>query len=101
VPENYLEAVAQFHRAAEQGVAFSHFFLGMIFAAGGNGVEADPVQAYKWLTLAAALHTAPRYREDALSSRKPVADGMSASQIAVAEQLALNWMNDFRRRTER
>jgi hypothetical protein len=100
VPEDYGAAVALFHRAAEQGVPFAHFFLGMIFAAGGKGVQPDPVQAYKWLTLAAALHTVPRYREDALSSRKPVAAGMSPGQIAVAEQLAHSWMTEFRKRTE-
>lgn len=98
VAEDYAEAIGLFHHAAEQGVAFSHFFLGMIFASGGNGVKADPIQAYKWLTLAASLHAVPRYREDALTSRKAIAAGMSANQIAVAEQLAHVWMENYRRR---
>ena len=91
VPPDYSRAVGYFRLAAAQGVAFSHFFLGMIYAGGGPGVRADPVQAYMWLSLAGELHQSPRYRNDALSSRALVAQGMSPANIATAERLAYDW----------
>jgi hypothetical protein len=98
VPPDYAKAAAYFRLAAEQGVAFSHFFLGMIYAGGGPGVKADPVQAYKWLSLASELQKSPRYRSDALASRALVAQGMSQSGIATAERLAYDWKERFRQR---
>ncbi len=96
VKEDYKEAVTLFHAAAEQGVAWSHFFLGMIFAGGGEGIEPNPVEAYKWLTLASSLHTERKPREDALNARKDVAAKLSPVQIAVAEKLAHDWMTRFK-----
>ena len=73
VTPDYAMAASYFLKAAAQGVAFSHFFLGMIYAGGGPGVQADPIQAYMWLSLAGDLQKSPRYRDDALSSRALVA----------------------------
>jgi TPR repeat protein len=98
VPPDYARAAAYFQQAAAQGVAFSHFFLGMIFAGGGPGVKADPIQAYKWLSTGSTLHQLPRYRDDALSSRALVAQGMTKAQIAVAERLAFDWKEKFQQR---
>jgi len=96
VKEDYKEALTLFHAAAEQGVAWSHFFLGMIFAGGGGGIEPNPVEAYKWLTLASSLHAERKAREDALLSRADVARKLSPVQIAVAEKLAHEWMTRFK-----
>ena len=98
VPENYREAVKNFLPAAEQGIPFSHFFLGMIYAGGGGGVQPDHIQAYKRLSLAAALHTSEEYRRDAISTRKILAKGMSSDKIAVAERLAQVWLKTFEKR---
>lgn len=98
VPPNYARAAAYFHKAADQGVAFSQFFLGMIYAGGGPGVQADPVRAYKWLSLAGDLHVSPIYRNDALSSRALVARGMSKENIALAERLAYDWKENFEKK---
>ena len=95
VPPDYAKAEAYFLQAAAQGVAFSHFFLGMIYAGGGPGVKAEPIHAYKWLSIASALHESPQYRSDALSSRALVAQGMSEAQIATAERLAFDWKEKF------
>ncbi|MBT5047523.1 MAG: sel1 repeat family protein [Rhodospirillaceae bacterium] len=99
VTEDYAKAIKHFVPAAEQGVAFSHFFLGMIYAGGGGGVQADHIQSYKRLSLAAALHTSEEFRRDALSSRKILAKGMSSDKIAVAERLAQVWLAAFKKRT--
>jgi len=98
VPPDYARAASYFQQAAAQGVAFSHFFLGMIYAGGGPGVKADAIQAYKWLSTASALQTSPRYRDDALSSRALVAQGMTLAQIAAAERLAYDWQEKFQQR---
>lgn len=98
VPEDYAKAIKHFLPAAEQGIAFSHFFLGMIYAGGGGGVQADHVQAYKRLSLAAALHTSEEFRRDAISSRKILAKGMSPDKIVVAERLARLWLTAFEKR---
>lgn len=98
VAPDYAIAAGYLRRAAEQGIAFSSFFLGMIYAGGGPGVKADPIQAYKWLSVASVQHTAPTYRHDALSSRDLVAKGMTQAHISVAEQLSYEWMSKFRRR---
>jgi hypothetical protein len=98
VPEDYVMAVRHFLPAAEQGIAFSHFFLGMIYAGGGKGIEADHIQAYKRLSLAAALHSSAEYRNDAISSRNILAKGMTAERIAIAEKLARVWLSSFRKK---
>ena len=98
VPPDYARAAAYFRKAAAQGIAFSHFFLGMIYTGGGPGVKADPIQAYKWLSIASALHKSPRYRDDALASRALVAQGMTKAHIAVAERLAFDWKENFQQR---
>lgn len=98
VPPDYARAVAYFRPAAAQGIAFSHFFLGMIYAGGGPGVKADPIQAYKWLSIARDLHESPQYRNDALASRALVAQGMTEAHIAVAERLAFDWNEKFEQR---
>ena len=70
----------------------------MIYAGGGPGVQADPVRAYKWLSLAGELHISPIYRNDSLSSRALVAQGMSMETIALAERLAYDWKESFERK---
>lgn len=98
VPEDYTLAVKHFQPAAEQGIAFSHFFLGMIYAGGGKGIQADHVQAYKRLSLAAALHTSAEYRRDAIATRQILAKGMAVEKVTVAEHLARVWLTAFRKR---
>ena len=70
----------------------------MIYAGGGPGVKADPIQAYKWLSIARDLHKSPQYRNDALASRALVAQGMTKSQIAIAERLAFDWKEKSQQR---
>ena len=98
VPPDYAKAAAYFRQSAAQGVAFSHFFLGMIYAGGGPGVKSDPIQAYKWLSIASDLHDHGRYRNDALASRALIAQGMSEAHISVAERLAFDWMEKFKQK---
>jgi TPR repeat protein len=56
----------------------------------GQGVRQDAVLAHKWLILAAA-HAGQRQREYYARLRDAVASKMSSAQIALAQQLALEW----------
>jgi len=53
VPENDVEAVKWFRRAAEQGCARSQTSLGTMYGK-GEGVPEDYVKAYMWWSLAKA-----------------------------------------------
>jgi len=79
VPPDYARAVAYFWAGRHTRHRLFPFFLGMIYAGGGPGVKADPIQAYKWLSIARDLHKSPQYRNDALASRALVAQGMPKS----------------------
>ena len=54
VPQDYVEAVKWFSRAAEQGHVNAQFNLGVAYAE-GRGVPQDEVEAVKWF-LSAAVH---------------------------------------------
>ena len=92
IAPDYAKAASYFLNTAAQGVAFSHYFLGMIYAGGGPGVQADPVQA----SLAGQLQISPRHRDDALSSRALVAQGMTEANIAIADHMAYDWKENLR-----
>lgn len=97
VEENYVEAAKLLRQAAHQGVGPAQFFIGMIYVGGGGGgIHSDPVQAYKWLTLAQSFRGS-QYREDVNSSRDTLAKGMTLAQIAEGERLAREWMTAFER----
>ena len=53
VPQDYVEAVKWFRKAAEQGNAVVQYNLGMMYEM-GRGVAGDAVTAYAWYSAAAA-----------------------------------------------
>ena len=54
VPENDVEAVKWFRRAAEQGCAKAQFNLGAMYGT-GEGVPENYIEAHMWWALAKAL----------------------------------------------
>ena len=64
------------------------FELGMLYAT-GRDVAADLVTAHKWFNLAAA-----RGNQSALVRRVELAREMSADQIAEAQKLAREWLQN-------
>ena len=52
VPQDYVEAMKWYHKAAEQGHAGAQFNLGLMYA-NGNGVPQDYAKAAKWFRLGA------------------------------------------------
>ena len=91
VPQADGEAVTWYGRAAEQGVAIAQTSLGHMFFE-GRGKPRDYVQAHKWFILAAVQGD-----EKAAEDRRVIADFMTASQIAEAERLAHEWLDQHRK----
>ena len=82
VPKDYSEAARWYRKAAEQGLATSQYFLGLLHA-NGKGTPTDNIRAYAWFNLAAAQGD-----EDAAEARANVERDMTLPQIAEAQQLS-------------
>ena len=85
VAKNHAEALALFRKAAEQGDSEAQYRLGRCYAK-GDWLPKNPILAYKWLNLAAGAGNEPAKEE-----RDDLAWNMSASQIAKAQRLSLEW----------
>jgi TPR repeat protein len=85
VPINEPEAIRLYSLAAEQGVAEGMLALGRHFAMDFSDAY-DPVEAYKWLSLA-TLHN----DIDAVSKRDIIADKLTAEQITEGNAMVDLW----------
>jgi predicted aspartyl protease len=101
VPQDYAQAAAWFHKAADQGFAAAQGILGEMYR-DGLGVPQDYVCAHMWLNLAAsrsddatrqmAVKVPDDPRQMAVKVRDNVAAKMTPAQIAEAQRLAGEWM---------
>jgi len=82
---DYDRAVQEFRSLAEQGHAQAQVNLGIIYSQ-GRGVLKDPVQAYRWYTLAASQgdDLAEKFKDHLEKS-------MTLDQLAKAQRLAREW----------
>ena len=87
VPQDDAEAVKWYQRAAEQGSAKGQFQVGAVYARSPQ--VKDPVQAYKWLTIAArTLAKGPQAgvtEDQAITLRTLIQTQMSKDEIAKAK----------------
>jgi TPR repeat protein len=90
VPQSYDVAVDWYLQAAEQGDPTGQYLLGLMYDK-GFGVTRDVILAHMWLNLAAA-HAPRQNRENVLRLREAVASKMTRAQIAVAQQLAVDFV---------
>ena len=90
VPQNYVETVRWYRRAADQGHTMALNLLGYMYRDGGDGVPADFVQTHMWFNLAAS-RTIGVLGSTAAQGRDIVAAQMNPTQIAEAERLAREW----------
>jgi len=65
-----------------------------------QGVQADDVQAYMWLNLAAAAETDPYLRDMVADARETVAARLSPAQRAEAREMLRNWRPRIAARTK-
>lgn len=85
VAQDYTIAAKWVRKAAEQGYAPAQGFLGGMYLK-GYGVPQDYVQAYMWFDL-----VAEQGMSRGAENREDVAKKMTASQIAEARRLAMEW----------
>jgi TPR repeat protein len=85
VPQNDVEAVRWYRKAAHQGYVDAQFNLGAMYK-NGLGVTQDYVQAHMWLDLAAMAGD-----RGAAENRNIVAALMTPAQIAEAQKLGREW----------
>ncbi len=87
-------------KAAEQGDAEAQYNLGLMYAT-GIGVPEDHVQAYKWLVLA-SVGTPDAKNLDRVKwkmaerLRKRLRRNMTEEQLAEANRLASEWLEQFK-----
>ena len=81
------EAVRWFRKSADQGFSVAENKLGMAYWFGDKGVPENLVEAYKWLSLAAAQGD-----DQAIQALKSVRNEMTPEQIAKAQELANEFM---------
>ncbi len=78
--KNAPEAVKWYTAAANQGLTCSQNALGVIFTTGERGVEANPLRAYYWFSLAGKEDSSAASRAERAKAR------LSEDQIARAEK---------------
>ena len=74
-----------FGKAARQNVPGAQMNYGLMLAR-GHGVACDTIEAYKWLTLAAA-----QGHESAAKNRELLAVTMTTDQVTEGQQRASSW----------
>jgi len=90
VARDYETAVSWLRKSAEQGNIEAQFNLGVAYA-NGLGVTSDPIEAHKWLNLAAFWSSAAQDVRDAVSAR------MSGGALATARARSAEWLTAFER----
>lgn len=82
---DYTSAKQEFTILANQGNADAQLMLGDMYA-NGQGVDKDPVEAYKWYDIASGNGL-----KSAETSRDKIAQQMNADEITEAKKLADEW----------
>jgi TPR repeat protein len=91
VPQNYTAAARWYEAAADAGITEAQVSLGFMYAQ-GEGVPQDYARAHMWFNLAAASFPAGDIRDFAVTQRDNVAARMTPDQIAEAQSLAREWL---------
>jgi len=86
---NYEVAVHWYTKSAEQGYAMAQINLGMLYIR-GEGVTQNSLEAYKWFYIAEENGEA-----DGKMAREKLERQMTNAQIAEAQELAREWMEEY------
>jgi uncharacterized protein len=84
VTEDYKKAAALFRKAAQQGDADSQYYLGLMYAK-GEGVVANGIMSYAYLSLAAG-----NGNSEAVETRDLVVKHISEDEIEQGRKIAAN-----------
>ena len=88
IPQDHKKAIHFYEKAALLGNKDAQFALGIIYEEGA-GTTQDYVQAHKWLNISAANEN-----DEAVEARDSVAEKMSSDQVAKAQDLAREWLEN-------
>ena len=80
--EDHAEAVKWWHKAADQGSCGAQYVLGVAYWR-GEGVPENDIEAYKWLSLAAAQGSA-----ESANQRDSLAQSMSREEVVEGQRLS-------------
>ncbi len=93
VPAEAGEALSWYRKAADDGHPAAQHVLGTIYESGWN-VEADPIEAYKWFTLAIPNRQQAMdidHSFDPMAAREALAKKMTRNQVTRGEKAAARW----------
>jgi uncharacterized protein len=88
--KDFAGAFAQFEPLAVAGDAVAQLYLGELYRSGG-GIDADPVRAHMWLSLAAERLPAGADRDRAAAARDAIARDLTGVQLSEAQRRAREW----------
>ena len=100
VPENDVEAVKWYRKAAEQGHSHGQIALGYMYML-GEGVPKDVIRAYMWISLTEIMYAIdPTFRErtligDARFHLDMLSKFMTPAEITKAKTLAAEWWAEW------
>lgn len=97
VPQDNSLAASWFGKAAEQGDATAQSMLSIAYLRGNLGVPQDYVEAYKWMSLAAATATGDGMKVLG-AVRVDLERKMTADQVKDAKNRASEWLAAFEKR---
>lgn len=97
VEKNMEKAVNYYTEAADAGDPFAQYALGTIFMEGLGNVPANPVAAYKWLSLAGEGTFDPQLARRASSLRVQISVKMNANEKLEAQRATQTWKTMYQR----
>ncbi len=89
--QDFERAFSLFRRSAQQGYPPAQFQLARMYY-DGEGVKADPIQSYIWVSLAlTGLSDQPQEQREALLLREDLLIVLRDDQVKIAEEFAKLW----------
>lgn len=90
--KDFDKAFYWYQESARQGLAVAQYSLGIMYFSGTGTVEADPVNAYGWLSLAAAQN-----HNGAKQARDYIEKNLSPEDLAAAQRRATEFFRAIKR----
>jgi TPR repeat protein len=98
VPQDYPTAVRWYTEAANQGNGTAAFALAVIYLDGEGGVEQNPLDGYKWASIAVLRAPSAEEEERFTAVKAGAAGRMSASMLAQGDRMVQEWTDAFAQR---
>lgn len=90
IVQDYAAEIAQLKQDAATGNTAAMARLSKLYLAGGEGLDVDVIEGYKWIYAAAQLSNTPRLRQQ----REKAASEISMEDRLKAAQAAIEWLEE-------